>query len=44
MVDDFEKVALDCLSNSHLRRAALVVIDEVPNYPFCSASVLVHFV
>jgi len=29
MVDDFEKVALDCLSNSHLRRAALVVIDEI---------------
>ena len=44
MVDDFEKVALDCLSNSHLRRAALVVIDEVTNYPLCSASVHVHFV
>ena len=33
MVDDFEKVALDCLSNSHIRRAGLVVIDEV-NAPF----------
>ena len=29
MVDDFEKVALDCLSNSFLRKAGLVVIDEV---------------
>ena len=29
MVDEFEKVALDCLSNSFLRKAGLVVIDEV---------------
>jgi len=29
MVDDFEKVALDCLSNSFLRKAGLVVIDEI---------------
>ena len=31
MVDEFEKVALDCLSNSFLRKAGLVVIDEVEN-------------
>ena len=33
MVDEFEKVALDCLSNSFLRKAGLVVIDEVENLP-----------
>jgi len=31
LVEDFEKVALDCLSNSCVRQAKLVVMDEVGN-------------